>query len=251
MLDEHADSSDIAATVIDLAVRRYVWITPVGSNDWRIDRVNAPDDQLRGYEKAVYRALLPDGTDSVTVGELRTPGRVQSQPVRTAMLADAVERGAFIDRGRIGLPILLGGALIVGGIVATIALALTSGSALVGVAILLAGFATTLLPRFLPVRTAQGRELVGRIRALQRGLDATARDQIPPADQELVFSRALPFMVIGGRADNWIRAFRDLNLAADSQPGLYWFGTFERDRNLQRFAGHFPYFITALEALFA
>ncbi|MEV4128785.1 DUF2207 domain-containing protein [Nocardia sp. NPDC049707] len=251
LLDEHVDPSDIAATVIDLAVRRYIWITPVSDSDWRIDRVNAPDDQLRDYEKAVYRAVLPDGTDSVTVGQLRAPGRVQSQPVRSAMQADAVERGAFIDRARIGLPVLLGGALIVGGIAATVALALTSGSALVGVAILLAGVATVLLPRFLPVRTAQGRELVRQIRGLQRGLDATTRDQIPPADQELVFSRALPFMVIVGRADNWIRAFRDLNLAADSQPGLYWFGTFERDRNLQRFAGHFPYFITALEGLFA
>ncbi|MET8872496.1 DUF2207 domain-containing protein [Nocardia sp. NPDC004604] len=251
LLDEHVDPSDIAATVIDLAVRRYLWITPVGDNDWRLDRVNAPDDQLRDYEKTVYRALLPEGTNSVTVGELRAPGRVQAQPVRAAMRADAVERGAFIDRAHIGLPVLLGGALIVGGIAATIALALISGSALVGIAILLGGVATALLPRFLPVRTAQGRELVGQIRALQRGLDATSRDQIPPADQELVFSRALPFMVIGGRADNWIRAFRELNPAADSQPGLYWFGSFERDRNLQRFAGHFPYFITALEGLFA
>jgi hypothetical protein len=250
VLDEHADPADIAATVVDLAVRRYLWITPISVSDWRINRVNAPDDQLRDYEKAVYWALLPEGTDSITVADLRAPGRVPAEPVRKAMLADAVARGAFVGRSGLGLPVWVGGGLIVAGIATTIALATTSGHALVGVAILLAGVATLLLPRYLPVRTARGRELAGQIRALQRGLDATAREHIPPADQELVFSRALPFTVISGRADNWVRAFRDLNPAADSQPGIYWFGGFERDRNLQRFAAHFPYFITALEGLF-
>ncbi|PXX63201.1 putative membrane protein DUF2207 [Nocardia tenerifensis] len=251
LLDEHVDPVDIAATVVDLAVRRYLWITPISETDWRITKVNAPDDQLRDYEKAVYQALLPDGAEAATVAELRAPGRVQSEPVRSALVADAVTRGTFADPRRPGLTLWLGGALIVAGIAATIALALTSGHALVGVAIALAGVATVLLPKYLPVRTPHGLELTGQIRALQRGLESTRREQVPPIDQETVFSRALPFMVIGGRADNWIRAFRDLNPSADSQPGLYWFGGFERDRNLQRFAGHFPFFITALEGLFA
>lgn len=251
MLDEHADPADIAATVVDLAVRRYLWITPIGDSDWRINRVNAPDDQLRDYETTVYQTLLPEGTNSVTITELRAPGRVQAEPVRTAMLADAIARGTFIARSGLGPTTWLGGGLIVAGIATTIALAATSGHALVGVAILLAGITTLLLPRYLPARTTPGRALAGQVRALQRGLDATVREQIPPADQELVFSRALPFTVISGRADNWIRAFRDLNPAADSQPGLYWFGSFERDHNLQRFAGHFPFFITALEGLFS
>ncbi|WP_225731701.1 MULTISPECIES: hypothetical protein [unclassified Nocardia] len=50
-------------------------------------------------------------------------------------------------------------------------------------------------------------------------------------------------MVVTGRADNWIRGFRDLPMAA----GLYWFGGFDKDRDLRRFATQFPYFITALE----
>ncbi|MFG1797475.1 DUF2207 family protein [Nocardia sp. NPDC049149] len=251
LLDEHVDPVDIAATVVDLAVRRYIWVTPLSDTDWRITRVNAPDDQLREYERAVYRALLPDGTDAVTITELRAPGRVQSEPVRSALLADAVSRGTFGNRRRPGLAIWLGGALILGGVAATIALAATSGHALVGVAIALAGVATVLVPKYLPVRTVHGLELTAQLRALQRGLETIRREQIPPIDQETVFSRALPFMVIGGRADNWIRAFRDLNPSADSQPGLYWFGGFDRDPNMHRFASHFPFFITAMEGIFA
>ncbi|MFC9893014.1 DUF2207 family protein [Nocardia sp. NPDC127579] len=250
VVDEYADPIDIAATVVDLAVRRYLWIAPAGDGDWQISRVNAPDDQLRDYEQAVYTALLPEGTETVRVSELRAPDRIPAAAIRKAIIADAVARDALIDRSRPGPATWLGGGLVVAGAIATPALAFTAGHALVGVAILLAGVAIALLPRYLPARTALGRELAGQVRALQRGLDAVRPERIPPEDQETVFSRALPFAVVSGRADNWVRTFRDLNPAADSQPGVYWFGGFDHDRDLVRFAGHFPYFITAMEGLF-
>lgn len=250
LLDEHADPTDIAATVVDLAVRRYIWIDPVGDSDWRITRINPPDDQLRGYERALYEALLPAGTETVTLSELRSPGRMQVEPLRAAMFADAVKRGAFFDTTRRRLPFWLGGGLLVVGVAATIGAAIVSGHALVGVAIALAGLGVLVAQRFLPLRTAHGRTLTGQVHALRRGLDELRADRVPPADRELVFSRALPYTVVWGRADNWIRVFRDLDPAADEAPGLYWFGGFDQDRNLHRFAGHFPYFITAVESLF-
>ncbi|MBO0853088.1 MAG: DUF2207 domain-containing protein [Nocardia sp.] len=251
LLDGSADAVDIAATVVDLAVRRYLWVTPVSDSEWRIARVNPADDQLREYEKQVYRQLLPEGTDAVLVSELRAPGRIAVQPARAALHADALQRGTLVDRGRRGLAFWLGIALIVVGVGATVGLAIAHGYALVGVAIAVGGAAMLMLGRYLPARTAAGRTLATQIRALQNGLDAQRPDQVPPADRELLFSRALPFTIIGGRADNWIRTFRDVDLTADQQAGLYWFGGFERDRNLHRFAGHFPYFITAIEGLFA
>ncbi|MFE9786764.1 DUF2207 family protein [Nocardia salmonicida] len=253
IIDEHADPVDIAATVVDLAVRRYLWITPVnarGEDDWRISRVNAPDDQLRDYERTVYDMLLPEGTDTVAVRELRTPGRLQLDPIRAAMRNDAVATGAFADPKQRALPRWIGAALIALGVIITVTLALTSGHALVGVAIVLAGGAALLLPNYLPIRTPLGDTVAGRIRAMHRGLDTVTRDRIPPIDQETIFSRALPYTVISGRADNWIRTFRDMNPADDSQPGLYWFAGYDRDPNLHRFAAQFPFFITALEGAF-
>lgn len=251
LLDENADSADIAAIVVDLAVRRYLWITPISDSDWRITRMNPPDDQLCAYEKAVYQALLPDGTEAVTFTELHTSGRTGLAPLRSAVLAELQQHGAFHDAARRRLPLWLGAALIVAGIATTVVTALTSGHALVGVAIAFGGLAAVLFPRYLPTRTAHGRVLTGRIRALQHGLDAVRREQVPPAEQELVFSRALPYTVVWNGTDSWIRTFRDLDPSADQEPGLYWFGGFDRDRNLHRFAAHFPYFITALENLFA
>src|SRR5690606_8598288 len=105
--------------------------------------------------------------------------------------------------------------------------------------------------RFLPTRTAYGRALTGQVRGLQQGLEQVNSAQIPAGDRELVFSRGLPYMIVWSRADNWVRTFRDIDPSADDDPGLYWFGGFEGDRGLHRFAGHFPYFITAVEGVFS
>ncbi|MBL1073494.1 DUF2207 domain-containing protein [Nocardia sp. 2] len=250
LLDGHVDARDMAATVVDLAVRSYIWVAAVSDSDWRITRVNPADEQLTSYERAVYAALLPDGTDEALLSERR--GRVPANVVRKTLISDAVERGEFVDRTRRGFEFWTGVALIVAGIGATVALALgPQRHALVGLALVLGGVAALLLPRYLPSRTALGRELTGRLQAMQRGLESTVPQDIPAADQEMVFSRALPFMVAVRRADQWVRTFRDLNPAADGEPGVYWFGGFEGDRNLHRFASHFPYFITAVEGLFA
>ncbi|MGI5221952.1 DUF2207 family protein [Nocardia sp. CA-290969] len=250
LLDEHADPTDIAATVVDLAVRNYLWIGRTGETEWRLVRVNPADEQLRPYERAVYDALLPAGAAEVALAELRAPGRLPAEPLRAAMLADAVDRGALIDPARRRIPLWLGGALVALGAAVTVAAALLSGHALVGVAIALAGAGLLAAKKFLPARTAFGRTLTGQVRGLQQGLEQVTTEQIPAGDRELVFSRGLPYMIVWSRADNWVRTFRDLDPSADDDPGLYWFGGFERDRDLHRFAGHFPYFITAVEGLF-
>lgn len=175
--------------------------------------MNPADEQLRDYERQVYRAVLPGEADSVLLSELRTPGRVSADQARTALRADAIEHGLLADRKGRGLAFWLGAILVAGGIAAAIGLALSGGYALVGVAIGVGGLALLLGPIYLPARTAAGRALAARARGLQRGLDTLQADQVPPPERQPVFSRALPFTVIGERADNWIRSFRELNLA--------------------------------------
>ncbi|QLY31265.1 DUF2207 family protein [Nocardia huaxiensis] len=249
LLDGHVDPRDMASTVVDLAVRSYIWVAAVSDSDWRVTRINPADEQLTKYERTVYSALLPDGTDEVLLSELR--GRLPANVVRKALISDAVQRGEFVDRNQRGFEFWTGIALIVAGVGATLALWLgPERHALVGAAIALGGVVALLLPRYLPARTALGRELTGRIQGMQRGLEAVSPHTIPAPDQEMVFSRALPFMVAWRRTDQWVRTFRDLNPTADGDPGIYWFGGFEGDRNLHRFASHFPYFITEVEKLF-
>ncbi|RMI34307.1 DUF2207 family protein [Nocardia stercoris] len=248
LLDGTVSAAALAATAVDLAARRYLRFTAISDTDWRITRLNAADDQLRAYERATYDALLPAGSDTVQVSELRKSA--PAAEIRRALQAETAASGLLSPRGRRDLTFWVGAALLVVGVVATVALAIAGRHALVGVALAAGGAAALLVPRWLPPRTPAGSELAGKILSLQQGLESLAPDRIPVADREVFFSRALPFTIINGRADNWIRVFRDTDLLGDGDPGLYWFGGFERERNLHRFAGHFPYFITALQGVF-
>lgn len=249
LLDGSAEAAAMAATVVDLAVRSYIWIAAVNDSDWRITRMNPPDQHLTAHERAVYAAVLPDGVESVLLSE--RSGRVPLSAVRAALIGDAVAAGFYVDRSRRGLEFRFGAVLVVAGIAATLWLALgPARHALVGIAIVLAGVAAMLLPRYLPSRTAAGRDLTARLEAMGRGLETLTPQRIPQADQEQAFSRALPFEVAAHRTDQWVRTFRDLDPTADGSPGLYWFRGFESDRTLHRFAAQFPYFTTKLEGLF-
>ena len=97
LLHGRAGPADLAATVLDLAVRNYLWV----SDGSRLTRRNPPDEHLTPFERAVFEAVLPaDGEDSVTLAELRRR-HVDVPP--DALRADLVRRGWFA-RGGSGAP---------------------------------------------------------------------------------------------------------------------------------------------------
>ncbi|WP_436494051.1 DUF2207 family protein [Actinokineospora sp. HUAS TT18] len=248
VVDEVVDGRDLAATVVDLAVRNYLWITEVADDDWQLVRRNPADDALTAYERAVYQAVLPDGTESVTVSGLRA---TDLDAVRATAYADAVDRG-WLTRapgglGRLGL---IGVLVTVLGVAATVVLALTVGHALAGVALAIAGVALVLGSRFLPVRTKRGAALVQQVRGLSGYLRAVSPESIPDADRELVFSRSLPYAVALGESEAWLARFADLDVAADGTPGLYWYGTQDETYDQPRFARRFHALVAALTGIF-
>ena len=74
LLDERADTLDVTATIIDLAVRGYLTITEIpktgwfGSTDWEIERKKPADGQLLDYERIVLDGLFSGGGDATAVG---------------------------------------------------------------------------------------------------------------------------------------------------------------------------------------
>ncbi len=251
VVDETVDVVDISATVVDLAVRNYLWLAEVPGPDWQIARRNPPDEHLHDFERAVYETLLPGGTDAVLVSQLRARGRLDLRKISDAMYADVVTKRWFsrrpdTARGRLTW---LGAGIFALGAVATAVLTFTLGEALLGVAVALAGLAVAAAAALLPSRTARGRVLVGQVRGLLDYLHTAKAEDIPPADREMVFSRSLPYAVVLGDTERWLGAFAALNPASDGAAGLYWYGGMESDSDLRRFGTHFPSFLTALDGL--
>ena len=254
VVDEHVDVVDVTATVVDLAVRNYLWLTedPDGRT-WSIVRRNPADASLRPYERAVYDALLGD-RDEVSVAGLR--GRIGDglPAVRDALYTDVVHSGWFARRpdsdrtlaGRLGLGVTAAG------IVLTVVLAVFTTVALLGLAVIVGGIALAMGARYLPARTALGSGLLGQLVVLRGYLHTVDADELPAGDRELVFSRSLPYAVVLGETDRWLATFADLDPSADGTPGLYWYGGSAADAaDLRHFADRFQAFLTTLDGALA
>ncbi|GLZ35889.1 hypothetical protein Lesp02_80760 [Lentzea sp. NBRC 105346] len=239
VVDEHVDVVDVTATVIDLAVRNYLWISEVDGHDWRIVRRNPADDALSGYERAVYRALLPDGVDAVTLSELRAR-RVDLAEVRDELYADVVEKRWFVRRpdSERSLFWWVGIVIAVLGLAGTVVLALTIGNALFGLAVAVGGAALAFGARSMPARTKRGSALLEHVRGLRGYLHGVAPNDIPEDDRELVFSRSLPYAVVLGETERWLSTFAP-------HSSLYWYG------ETGEFARSFPAFLGALDGVLA
>jgi uncharacterized protein (TIGR04222 family) len=214
VVDQRVDPADLAATVVDLAVRNYLWVTETAPGDWELVRRNPPDDALTGYERAVLDALLPAGADRVAVSRL---GAADFSAARAALYADVVDRRWFTrrpDRER-SRWMLAGAGLALVGLAATVVLALSGGPALIGLAVLIGGVALVLGARLMPVRTPRGSVLVQQIRGVRGYLGTVDPATIPDADRESVVSRSLPYAVVLGESKRW------LSMAPGS--GLYWY----------------------------
>jgi hypothetical protein len=257
VVDETVNVVDISGTVVDLAVRNYLWIAEVrgatGALDWQLSRRNPADDHLLDFERAIFDALLPAGVDSVLLSELRGRGWLDLRAVSDAMYNDVVRKRWFARRPDSGRNRLtwLGVGLVALGLASTVALTFTVGYALLGVAVAVAGAALTSGAGWVPSRTARGRALVGQMRGLLDYLHTVRVDDIPAADREMVFSRSLPYAVVLGDTERWLETFAGLDPSADGSAGLYWFGGLERESDLRRFAAHLPSFLAALDGLLA
>ena len=122
LIDERANPLDVSATIVDLAVRRYLTIEEIpkeglfGKPDWRLSHEEEPKELLP-YERALMDGLFRDG-DVVLLSELRTTFVERLRRVENLLYDDVVQRGWFAarpDKVRQRWGLLAFGALIVGG----------------------------------------------------------------------------------------------------------------------------------------
>ncbi|MFL6142333.1 MAG: DUF2207 domain-containing protein [Labedaea sp.] len=210
VVDERVDPLDVTATLIDLAVRNYLWIAETEPDGWVVGRRNPPDDGLTGYERAAIEAVLPDGTEQVRIAELSTGDNgLDIGPVRDALYAEVVARNWFThrpDRERSRWSVA-GAAIMVLGVAATVVLALTVGHALIGLAVVAGGLAVVLGARWMPARTRRGSILAQQVRGMRSYLSTAEPESIPDADRELVLSRSLPYAIVLGGTEHWLAGF--------------------------------------------
>jgi uncharacterized protein (TIGR04222 family) len=213
----------VTATIVDLAGRGYLLIREIpkeglfGKPDWTLIRLEKGESELFAYERRLLDGLFRDG-DEVTVSELKTTFAERLHGVEESLYADAMRNKWFRTRpdnvrtrwaGR-GVLLLVAGAAV------TFVLARWTHWGLVGIPVILAGFALALLARHMPARTAAGTAMLRRIRGFRRVIATAEQHMARWAEEENVFTRYLPYAIVFGLTTKWAKAFEDLGIQPDT-----------------------------------
>jgi uncharacterized protein (TIGR04222 family) len=230
LIDERANTLDVTATIVDLAVRGYVRIEEIpktwilGKPDWRLVRLTPQaegDAELLQYERTLLTKLFATG-DEVVLSELKNTFATSLHEVQEAMYRDVVKRGWFRQRPDsvrarwigIGLVALVLSAA------ATFFLATVLRVGILGVPLLVASLMLLIGANRMPARTAKGTAIVRRIRGFRVVIEKAETHMSRWAEETGVFTRYLPFAIVFGATDRWAKAFESLGAG---QPDTSWY----------------------------
>jgi uncharacterized protein (TIGR04222 family) len=206
----------VTATIIDLAVRQYLRIVRVPEGDgndadWRMDRSDKPTGDLLPFESLLLDELFADAP-SVTLSGLRTTFAASMARVQDGLYADVTERGWFRGNPSSARKSWAGkGALLLFlGIGATVALAIWTQYALVGVPVVLLGILMLALTKMAPARTAAGTAVLAQAEGFRQYLATAEANQLRFEEGEDLFSRYLPYAVAFGLTERWANLFAEL-----------------------------------------
>jgi type II secretory pathway pseudopilin PulG len=219
ILDESADTKDVTATIVDLAVRGYLTIAEgPGKADWTLTKKEgrelAPSLE---FEKTLFYGLFA-GRDSVKLSELKGTFAPTLKKAEGQIYADSVLHGLFTSspnqaRAAWGC---MGVALVLVGFATTVALGLAFGWGLVGLAVIIAGIALTATFPFMPQRSAAGRDLLQHTLGFRLYMTTAERYRQQFAEKAQIFTQLLPYAIVFGCVTQWAKAFEGIDTSATS-----------------------------------
>lgn len=232
LLDERADTLDVTATIVDLAVRGHLHITEVakkgwfGKGDWKFKKKEGSGDSLLPYEQELYDAIF-EGREEVKVSQLKNKFASDLGRVKQKLYQDSVSRRWFkrspestrniwlaIAFGMVGLGALM--VLIAG---------LQFSRALIPVPLVLGGLLMLPLSRAMPRRTAIGDEALRRVLGFRLYIATAETRRQEFNEQQNIFAAYLPFAIVFGCVDKWAKAFEGLDEVAGQSTAAWYTGT--------------------------
>jgi uncharacterized membrane protein YgcG len=219
ILDESADSKDVTATIVDLAVQGHLTIAEgPGKSDWTLTEKTGPDrTALLPYEKTIFYGLF-SGRTSVKLSDLKGTFAPSLKKAENEMYSDAMSRALFAsrpDQARLGWG-GLGCAVVLVGFAATVGLGLAFGWGLVGLAIVITGIALTASFPFMPQRTAAGRDLLQHTLGFRLYMTTAEKYRQQFAEKAEIFTQLLPYAIVFGCVSMWAKAFEGIDTSGTS-----------------------------------
>ncbi|WP_427383488.1 DUF2207 domain-containing protein [Janibacter sp. G56] len=234
IIDESADTVDVSATIVDLAVRGYLQMAEVENsrNDWRLQRTEKQQDgeALSAYENELLESLFAGGSE-VLLSDLRGSFASTLGLVKLHMYQEAVDRGWFrrSPEAQRATWVGVGSFLMMIGVVlgffmpsflgigSDLGIGGTpfNGFHVLGIGIVIAGLVCRALGHRMASRTAVGSAMLAQSRGFRRYLETAEAGQIRFEEASQIFSKFLPYAIVFGVADRWAKTFEKVAEAAE------------------------------------
>ncbi len=223
LADFTANPLDVTATIVDLAVRKYLVIEEVPTeskwlrNDWKLTKLKDPDAKLKKYEQELMQGLFRDG-DEAQLSDLREHFATRMANVQKELMDDAMEQGWFTKRpeGQRIAAGCLGVIVLLAGVAATVLLAAFTHAALIGVPIIVVGVVMVVAAYWAPSRTAKGSAVLRHVNGFRRFIEESEKERARFAEKKNLFSEYLPYAIVFGATEKWARAFASLGEQPDT-----------------------------------
>lgn len=225
-------STEVTATIVDLAVRGFLTITPLdeadggrGKKDWLLTVNPEPTEQPREFELFLLRQLFGPGP-RVRMSDLQAGFGMAIRQTQVMLYDQLVGHRWYRKhpRGNGGPSKGWGIAAIIAGVVVGFGLASASDAALrllPGLAMIVAGIILLVGGRGIRVpRTAAGTAVRIQSLGFREYLLTAEADQIKFEEAADIFSRYLPYAIVFGVADRWAKLFGDIAKRHQMAEGL-------------------------------
>ena len=215
IVDEVADTKDLTATIVDMAVRGYLVIKGVKDNkhDWEL--VPAKDDtrDLLPYEEKILHGLFDGSKSGTRLSTLKGTFSGTLHAAERLLYGDSVRLKWFTtDPQSTRVRWALLGALVVAvGVGITWALGALAGWGLLGIAVILIGGAMIVVNRWMPRRTGLGTDLFRKTLGFRLYMTRAEKERQAFAEKAEIFTQYLPYAIVFGCVHRWAKAFEGID----------------------------------------
>ncbi|MEA2931305.1 MAG: hypothetical protein QOI56_90, partial [Actinomycetota bacterium] len=218
LVDETANTLDVTATIVDLAVRGWLRIDEIpkeglfGKKDWELFELKQDTTGLKPYESMLLGAIFR-GRSQVKLSALKNTFATDLKKVEDALYDDAVAQGWFArrpDRTRT-LWTVLGVLAIVASVVVAVVAAVFTHAGLVPIPLVIGSVILLIGAKRMPRRTSKGTGTLRRVQGFRRFIEESEKERARFAERKNLFSEYLPYAIVFGATEKWARAFADID----------------------------------------
>ena len=263
MIDMSVDNRDVAATLVDLAVRGHIRINEIPrpkllgldlGSEYTIERLTPieQDKDLRDHERLMMKGLFSAHRDLVSMKDLRnsfykTLSEIQSSLWTGMMKAGYFQQDPKTVRASYSVLAIVTfiGVLVLGGY-----LAVSQGIAedTIYTAAILSAAPVAVFGWLMPRRTIRGIQMVREVMGFQEFLSRVEGERMRTVIQTPeLFEKYLPFAIALGVDEQWASKFASLSM----EPPQWYTGSYHGAFNSHLFVGHVNRMTTSVGTTFA